>query len=421
MSLRYADREIAAPPSLHPPAPTLRLIAEPSPREMKPPVVLLGGEANALSVARDLSPMGVKVVVVSTADSCLRYSRHCRVIVPPPRGTLEQSWSRYLLGRGGAHLTGSVLLACSDAGLQLLASHRHALQQRYLLDEADPRAQLAMLDKLQTYQQAAEAGIATPKFWVSETTQQIIAQRHEYRFPLLVKPRISHVFEQRFGRKFVIAHSFDELLAAFEIVAEAGITAMLVEWIPGPDHLLASYFTYVDAEGKPLFDYTKRVIRRYPVGMGAGCYHITDWVPEILEPSRLLIRQASLRGLVNIEFKFDERDQTYKLMECNARFTASNSLVSASGLALAPFIYNRIIGQPQLMRQVFKLNMRMWDPIRDCAAFLELRRKKEITLGGWLKSILHPQTLPYFCWSDPGPTVARALRPVRRMLRKSAK
>ena len=48
-------------------------------------------------------------------------------------------------------------------------------------------------------------------------------------------------------------------------------------------------------------------IRRYPTGMGGACYHITDWIPELVEPSLKLFRNVGLRGLANIEFKQDER------------------------------------------------------------------------------------------------------------------
>ena len=418
MRLIEADMPAASPEAA--PPPPLRLVSGACAEDL-PPVVLLGGEANALSVSRDLSRMGVKVYAIGTADTCLRYSRHCKLIVPPSQGDPEQTWAQFLLGPQSDHFRGAVLLACCDEGLQVLARHREPLQQRFLLDEADPGAQLAMLDKLQTYQHASAAKIATPQYWPVESRQQILDHREQLLFPLLAKPRLSHLFERQFGQKFIIANNLEELLDAYRVIEGRGIRVLLVEWIPGPDDQLASYFTYVDARGKLLFNYTKRVIRRYPVGMGAGCYHITDWVPQLIEPSRRLIEQASLRGLVNIEFKFDQRDQQYKLMECNARFTASNSLISASGLPLAPFIYNRIIGRPQLLRQVFRLNMRMWDPVRDFAAFLELRRRRQMTFGQWLASVMYPQTLPYFRWSDPGPTLARALRPLRRMLRRSAK
>src|SRR5947208_5316441 len=88
-----------------------------------PPVVILGGEANALSVARDLSAIGVKVFVISAADSSVRYSRHCQWIDVPVDDSPEESLSRFLLGRDSDYLQGAVLLSCSDMGIAVLAKH----------------------------------------------------------------------------------------------------------------------------------------------------------------------------------------------------------------------------------------------------------------------------------------------------------
>ena len=90
---------------------------------------------------------------------------------------------------------------------------------------------------------------------------------------------------------------------------------LLVEKVPGPDDLLCSYYTYLDADGEALFDFTKRIIRRFPVGMGNGCYHITDRNPEVREVALKLFRHVGLRGLANAEFKRDQRDGRLKLIE----------------------------------------------------------------------------------------------------------
>ena len=128
---------------------------------------------------------------------------------------------------------------------------------------------------------------------------------------------------------------------------DAEIEVLLVELIPGLDDLLCSYYTYLDEAHQPLFHYTKRVIRRNPPGMGGGCYHVTDWIPELCDPSLRLIQEAGLRGLANVEFKRDPRDGQLKLIECNARFSASLCLSRRSGFDLARFVYNRVVGLPQ--------------------------------------------------------------------------
>jgi len=376
-----------------------------------PPVILLGGEANALSVARCLGRLGVTVYALNEPGACVRFSRYCRWIPLAGAGEdVAETWARFLLGSESDSLRGAVVLTCSDAGIQVLLRHRAALADKFQLDEAEPGAQLCMLDKLDTYRAAQAAGVATPRFWVAHSRQEIEALRESLVFPLLLKPRLSHVFEERFNRKHMMVADYAGLLDAFATTSDAGVEVMLVEWIPGPDDRLCSYFTYRDDAGERLFHFTKRIIRRYPFGMGSGCYHITDWNPELIEPASALLRQVGLRGLANVEFKRDERDGRLKLIECNARFVASNCLVAASGFDLAAFVYNRIVRRPQPPLSQYTLGLRLWDPIRDIASLCELRSSGAITFGGWLASVWHPQTFPFFRWSDPLPALARAGR-----------
>ena len=46
--------------------------------EALPPAILLGGGANALSVARSLGRLGVAVYALEDPGTFVRYSRHCR-------------------------------------------------------------------------------------------------------------------------------------------------------------------------------------------------------------------------------------------------------------------------------------------------------------------------------------------------------
>lgn len=379
-----------------------------------PPVLILGGEANALSVARDLGKIGVRVFAVGDPDSCVRHSRHCKWIDLPQQPTPEESWAAFLLGPESEFLRGAVLLSCGDAGLQILIRHREALLARYRLDLSAPAAQQSMLDKLTTYKNARAAGIPVPLFWEVESRAQVIPLRDELVYPLLVKPRLSHIFEAKFGRKHVTAANFDELLAIFDATTGSGTDVLLMELIPGGDDQLCSYYTHLDEHGKPAFHFTKRIIRRYPVGMGTACYHITDWIPEIIPLAQKLFDHVGLLGLANVEFKLDRRDGQYKLIECNARFTASNCLVSASGFSLATFVYHRLNGLPLPPMEKYELGLRLWDPIRDFWAYKELRRAGKITFAQWFTGILHRQTWQFFRWSDPMPTLSRFLKPLRK-------
>lgn len=381
---------------------------------MLPPAVLLGGDANALSVARSLGRLGVSVYTLNDTTAPVRYSRYCRWLPVPWRGSDEASWAEYLLGPQAEPLKGAVVLATSDQGLTVIARHREALARRFLLDDSNPTAQLAMLDKMATYRIAKEAGVPTPRFWVAGAGRSWKDFESELVYPLLVKPLVSHLFAARFGgRKFFQARDREELARGMEVAEEAGLEVMLVEEVPGPDSLLCSYYTYLDADGAALFDFTKRIIRRFPVGMGNGCCHVTDRVPEVRELSLLLFCHAGLRGLANAEFKRDPRDGQLKLIECNARFTAANCLVAQSGLDLAALVYNRLTGRPLPRLDRYRLGKRLWYPGQDLRAFRELRRRGELGLWGWLRSVARPYSLPYFSWTDPLPSMVRLLRSIK--------
>jgi predicted ATP-grasp superfamily ATP-dependent carboligase len=386
------------------------------PAATDPPVILLGGGANALSVARCLGRAGIKVYALNVPTEYVRYSRYCEWIPALPQGDLEQTWESYLLGPTANHLRGAVLLSCSDPGIQLIARHRDELARRFVLDDSNPQAQLCMLNKLCTYRQAVAAGVPTPRFWVARTLEEVRGLRDQLVYPLLVKPQLSHLFEQRFKKKFSVAQNFDQLALAYAAVSKAGIETMLVEMIPGPDDRSCSYYTYLDENSEPVFHFTKRIFRRYPTNMGGACAHNTEWIPEVRDVAVKLLRHVRLRGLAHVEFKRDHRDGRLKLIECNARFTAANCQVAASGFDLARFVYNRLTGRPQPCFDKYQLGLLLWDPVPDYHAFRELQARGQLTFWQWLRSIARPQMLTFFAWDDPWPTLVKESRRLKEAL-----
>jgi predicted ATP-grasp superfamily ATP-dependent carboligase len=172
----------------------------------------------------------------------------------------------------------------------------------------------------------------------------------------------------------------------------------------------------MDANGSALFDFTKRIIRRFPKNEGLACYHITDHNPEVREVALRLFRHVGLRGVANAEFKRDPRDGQLKLIECNARFTAANKLVAHAGIDLGHFVYARLIDLPLPPTQCYRARMRLWSPVEDFKAYRELKALGEITFWQWLRSICHWQVFPVFSWRDPMPTLVSELQRTGRIL-----
>ncbi len=388
-------------------------MSEPKHAVPLPPAILFGGFFQTFQVVESLATRSILVYVLNDRWAEARYSRYARAIRLPENIPYTQAATDFLTSSASDFLEGSVLLAAGDQELEIIIKHRETLAKKFRLDSSSPAAQQMMLNKLATYKAAKEAGVLTPRFWSIQREEEIHRQRDELAYPLIVKPHLAHVFMREFKRKFFVAETFQQLLDGYRVAERAGIKVVLMEMIPGPDSMLCSYYTYLDEKGNALFDFTKRIIRRYPVNMGIASYHITDRVEGIREPALKLFRHVGLQGLANAEFKYDERDGQLKLIECNARFTASNSLVAKAGFDLGNFVYNRIVGIPQLPLTNFRSGLRLWDPQRDFHAFLELRERGELTLLKWLASIMHRTSISYFSWRDPLPSILRLCKRAR--------
>ena len=111
-----------------------------------------------------------------------------------------------------------------------------------------------------------------------------------------------------------------------------------------------------------------------------------------------------MRGLGNVEFKLDLKDNKLKIIECNPRFTAAHQLLVSGGMEIDWLIYCHLAGLPVPKIESYRQGETLWFPHRDFKAFLELRALGEITLGDWLGSILKPHVMPHFQWRDPMPT-----------------
>jgi predicted ATP-grasp superfamily ATP-dependent carboligase len=349
----------------------------------------------------------------------VQYSRYCTRSFPFGRDVKGSDFWRELL-LGGQHsreFDGSVLFACNDEAVGFIARHRSDLAPRYKLDCSVPELQLAMLDKLETLTLARTVDVPAPRFWQVENVAQLDRIRGTLSFPLIVKPLLSHLFQAKFGgRKFLNVTSYAEVRAALERVWAAGLQAMICEWIPGPDHLLSSYYTYIDRNGRPLFHFTKKVIRRYPKNEGLTSYHVTDWNPEVAGMGLRFLSGINFRGLANVEFKRDLRDGQLKLVECNARFTAPQELFVRCGLDTASIIYDDLVGLPLPREFSYRRGVRLWYPMRDFLAYRQLRALNELTFVDWLKSVWHWQALPFFHPTDPMPTIVPAVQAIGRRL-----
>jgi predicted ATP-grasp superfamily ATP-dependent carboligase len=367
-----------------------------------PPVILLGGEGNTLSVARSLAKAGIKVYAINHRYvSALRSKYLTRIDLPSGAHGVE-AWQEYLLSSASDHLKGSAVFCCSDEAIKLVIDNWRPLSARYILEPATPEIRLRLLDKLLLYESASACGIAHPKFWRLGAGQSLGDVLRTGQFPIILKPRLSQ-HSRLIGAKYLRADHAEELKRHYQRCVDLGIPVVALEFVPGGDERYCSYYTYLDDAGTPLFHFTKRLLRRHPTNEGGATYHITDWLPDVAEKGLSLFRHVGLRGLGNVEFKRDPRDGELKLIEVNARYVNGNALVTLSGIDQALLSYARLTGWPYTAPLNYRLGLVMWDPIPDFMAFRALHSRGEITFAEWIRQVTRSNTTPLYDVYDPLP------------------
>lgn len=370
--------------------------------QIRPAAIVIDGTYNNLSVARSLTRKGVKVYVLCDENEPVRYSRGVTWLRMSDNAS-PASWEKFLLGPESDDLAGAVLLACSDPAIKMIAQNSETLSRKFLIEEGEPETRLCLLDKLQTYYKAREAGVPTVDFALVDSAAELSDLPSKFRFPFILKPLYSPD-STRLGGKFLMARNERELLSLQDRLA-TGIKTVAMEFVPGGDDLLCSYYCYMDERGEPIVEFTKHLLRRSPIHTGNACYHISDWNPEAAELGRKFFKHIKLRGIGNIEFKRDLRDGRLKVIEANARFTLGNPLLVASGVDLAWITYARLTGQPVLAKQDYNKDLVFWLPAEDFRTFWQMRSRGEITFLEWLRSVARARVFPYFSWKDPAPSL----------------
>jgi predicted ATP-grasp superfamily ATP-dependent carboligase len=384
------------------------------------PAVLVGGAANALSAARTLWRIGVPVDVLAdgVATATVRASRACRHVVDPPVGRpVVEAWLETLLSR----CPPSVVLPCSDHGLELVARHRASLVAAgHRPIEAADAVVLALLDKDRTYELARALDVPAPRTATLSERRDLDAL-DDFLFPCAVKPVHSHVYAHRFRprAKGALVRDRHEVAEVTGPALDEGIAMLVTEVVEGTDEC-SSYYTYLTPEGVPLTHFTKVKLRQYPTRFGLGTYHVTRWDEEVAELGLRFFRGVGLHGIGNVEFKRDARDGVLKIIESNPRVTNANELVRASGIDLVRLAYARAVGMPAPALDGFRDGLGMWFPLDDFRALRDYRADGELTTGAWVRSLLRPQVRPELDWTDLGPSLVTLSGRARRWARRGS-
>ena len=363
-----------------------------------PGALVIGADYRALGVVRSLGRRGVPVWVLRGGDDRLAgWSRYAQ-------RTLELAdGADFLLELADRHgLDGWTLFPSADETAAMVAREHARLSARYLLTTPPWSVTQYAYDKRLTYPLAQELGLDVPQTWYPRTRDDVAALA--CTFPVVLKPAVKDGFNRLTAAKAWRVDSRDELIARYDEACTLvdPSTLMVQELVPGNGRSQLSYAAICD-HGRPLAALTALRVRQYPMDFGrASTYVETADFPEAAAPARALLEKLRFTGLVEVEFKRDDRDGRCKLLDVNPRVWGWHTLCARAGIDFAYLAWRLARGDP-VGAGPARIGVRWTRLSTDLPTVAQEIRGRRLTLRQYLRSLRGPRERAIFALDDPVP------------------
>ncbi|MCL5035734.1 MAG: ATP-grasp domain-containing protein [Chloroflexi bacterium] len=292
----------------------------------------------SLGAVRSLGRAGFDISVGEMTPLCTSFfSRYCkqRFVYPSPR-TRPAEFTEFILDklRSGDY---EAIFPMEEETLLLLGKERDAISKLTIYPFTENDKIEAVRDKARLMKTAAEAGFPVPKTIVVAGAEELKERIDEIPIPAVVKPRISSG-----ARGIEYVEERDQILPAYKKVDEQYNNPIIQEYIPGESYGVPCLG---DGSGGMPAVFIHRRIRSYPVKGGSSTLAESDYSEDLIGLASGLIEHLRWYGVAMLEFRRDERDGKFKLLEMNPRFWGTTALPTACGVNFPLLLYRMAKGE----------------------------------------------------------------------------
>jgi len=360
----------------------------------------------ALGIARSAGRLGIDVHRVArerwAPASTSRYGRR---------------WIRVAEGSSDEHILDAlhtlaaeigraILVPVDDAGSVFADTHAPALHDDFLFPEQPAGLAQQLSSKREMYEMCIEHDVPTPRCRFPSSEADLVTIAEELEFPTVAKC-INAGETPASAPRVVIAQDKQELLHAYRLMESAkGSNVMLQEYIPGTPESVWMFNGYFDQRSECKIGITGKKIRQSPPYTGATTLGVCEANETVHETTTRLMKALGYQGILDIGYRFDHRDGQYKLLDVNPRIGGSFRLfVASDGSDVLRAMYLDLTGQQPPHGRAVEGRRWLVEPL-DVASSITYRRRGDITLPGWLRSLRGVREAAWWARDDPLPFLA---------------
>ncbi|UGV40624.1 hypothetical protein J7W08_11310 [Methanococcoides orientis] len=201
-------------------------------------------------------------------------------------------------------------------------------------------------DKYVQYSYCEKLGVPYPKTLTIETIEDI-DKISSVQYPVLIKPNKREDLKVQVFRNLELndQNDLENNREKLQNYLKMGIVFLASEVIPGNGSNIYAYVGYRSQSGKILNEWTGKKLSQYPDDFGVFSSASNEAPGEVLNLGRILLDGMDIKGIAEPEFKYDHRDDKYKLMEINLRSMMWHRVGNISGVNLQYTQYLDAIGK----------------------------------------------------------------------------
>lgn len=372
--------------------------------------MIIGGDFHGLGIARNLAVHGIPVFIVDPGFCIARFSKYQKACFKCPPLANGEAFIDFLLQLATRENLGkTVLFPVSDTAVQILSKNRDRLGEHYLVPTPAWEITRLAYDKKFTYKLAHEIGVPIPRTYFPEDETDLIEQVVEY--PVILKPSITANFYPVTHLKAIRCNDPDELLRNYRHMATIiDKSEIMVQEIigGGPKNLYSFCSLFGNGIVKARIMAVR--LRQHPMDFGSASTHVvTCNIPQLEELSTRILGKMDYYGLSEVEFMFDERDETFKLIDINPRTWAWHTLGAKAGVNFSELLFLDMHGAPVHV-ETFETGVTWIREVTDVPTAVSEIVKQRLSFGDYLRTLKGKKELAVFSRLDPWPFVVELFR-----------
>jgi D-aspartate ligase len=295
--------------------------------------VVLGGYVNGYSIIQELHSSGVNdLVLIEYGDQLAGKSNKLKQVIPIAKTKESLLKALQKLHESYEFL---VLFPSDDLQLELLKKIEVEIKEFCFLP-FNSKNIIQSLDKYYQYEACERLGVPYPKTLNVESVEQFKSAKN-LLFPLLIKPNTRKDLEVDIFRNLQIKspEELEKQTSQFEYYFEKGLTFLISEIVPGNTNgTIHTYVAYISKSKQILNSWIGQKLTQFPDDYGVFSSGSNQSHNVVESQGRALVEGMGLEGIVQPEFKYDPRDDKYKLMEINLRSMMWHRVGNLSGVKL---------------------------------------------------------------------------------------